>query len=198
MVTDCRAQVDERLGDPTKRKFYFESCSGAVVQDVIDDQIPALGFGQQVILLSAGGNDAELLNILNQCVLQWLAFSDAQWFIGKIASWKGDKWANAWDWNKYSRGCEGQLKVSENIIRRDEFGNRLDTMIEAAKRKLSPDGMIYHTGYAKFFGTDYDTACNKVSWTVWIFVRFGLGCAAMLRLTIQRRKPTADCKMSSL
>ncbi|KAJ4180229.1 hypothetical protein NW755_011917 [Fusarium falciforme] len=71
-------------------------------------------------------------------------------------------------------------------------------MIEAAKRKLSPDGMIYHTGYAKFFGTDYDTACNKVSWTVWIFVRFGLGCAAMLRLTIQRRKPTADCKMSSL
>lgn len=45
---------DERLGDPTKRKFQFESCSGAVVQDVIDDQIPALDSGQQVILLSAG------------------------------------------------------------------------------------------------------------------------------------------------
>ena len=148
---------DERLGDPAKRKFQFESCSGAVVQDVIDDQIPALDSGQEVILLSAGlfpmkfingmladllylgGNDAELVNILNQCVFQWLAFSDFQWFIGKIASWKGDRWAVGWDWNKYSRGCEGQLKVSEDIIRSDEFGKRLDTMIEAAKKKLSPE-----------------------------------------------------------
>lgn len=45
---------DGRLGDSTKRKFQFESCSGAVVQDVIDDQIPAVDSGQQVILLSAG------------------------------------------------------------------------------------------------------------------------------------------------
>lgn len=62
---------------------------------MIDDQIPALDSGQQVILLSAGlfprqftngilahlfylgGNDAELVNIVNQCVFQWLAFSDA-------------------------------------------------------------------------------------------------------------------------
>lgn len=58
--------------------------------------------------------------------------------------------------------------MSENIIRSDEFGKRLDTMIEAAKKKLSPEyvnlwqppsfhgpaltvlflsGMIYYTGY---------------------------------------------------
>jgi hypothetical protein len=45
---------DPRLGDPAGRTFQFESCSGAVIADVIKDQIPSLDADQQVILLSAG------------------------------------------------------------------------------------------------------------------------------------------------
>lgn len=45
---------DSRLGDSSKRKFQFESCSGAVIDDVIEKQLPNLDSNQQVILLSAG------------------------------------------------------------------------------------------------------------------------------------------------
>ncbi|KAJ6023025.1 hypothetical protein N7499_008343 [Penicillium canescens] len=62
--------TDERLGDQAARTFWFESCSGAVTDDVLNDQIPNINGNQQVILLSAGGNDAELSNILNQCIFQ--------------------------------------------------------------------------------------------------------------------------------
>lgn len=45
---------DERLGDNMNRKFQFKSCSGAVIDDVLRRQIPAIDSNQQVILLSAG------------------------------------------------------------------------------------------------------------------------------------------------
>ena len=46
---------DARLGDPSKRNFQFRSCSGAVIDDILKEQIPQVDSGQQVILLSAGG-----------------------------------------------------------------------------------------------------------------------------------------------
>jgi hypothetical protein len=45
---------DDRLGNPAARKFQFLSCSGAVINDVLNKQIPNLEDNQQVILLSAG------------------------------------------------------------------------------------------------------------------------------------------------
>jgi len=49
---------DSRLGDPSARKFQFKSCSGAVAQDVLDDQIPNIDGNQQAILLSVGESQA--------------------------------------------------------------------------------------------------------------------------------------------
>lgn len=31
-------------------------------------------------------------------------------------------------------------------------------------------GHIYYTGYAKFFSEDYSDECDKVSWSLWIYV----------------------------
>jgi hypothetical protein len=45
---------DERLGDPSKRNFQFKSCSGAVIRNVIEDQLPSIDSDQQIVLLSAG------------------------------------------------------------------------------------------------------------------------------------------------
>ncbi|KAF5619593.1 lipolytic G-D-S-L family [Fusarium tjaetaba] len=160
---------DERLGDTANRKFQFKSCSGAVIKNVIEDQLPSIDSDQQIILLSAGGNDAELVNILNQCVYQWFALNDQHSTVGKVAEMKGEPWAKGWDWDAASRGCLGQLQYSKNIINDDEFSKRIDSMIEATKKKLSSDGMIYYTGYAKFWSTDYGSACDKVSWSTWIF-----------------------------
>uniref|UniRef100_A0A0D2XJ09 Uncharacterized protein n=1 Tax=Fusarium oxysporum (strain Fo5176) TaxID=660025 RepID=A0A0D2XJ09_FUSOF len=76
---------------------------------------------QQIILLSAGGNDAELVNILNQCVYQWFALKDQHSTVGKVAEMKG------------------QLQYSKNIINSDEFSQKIDSVIEATKKKLSTE-----------------------------------------------------------
>jgi len=46
--------LDLRIGNSHTRNFQFKSCSGAVLKDVIEKQIPELNGNQQVILLSAG------------------------------------------------------------------------------------------------------------------------------------------------
>ncbi|KAF5264513.1 hypothetical protein FOXYS1_4726 [Fusarium oxysporum] len=179
---------DERLGDPSKRNFQFKSCSGAVIRNVIEDQLPSIDSDQQIILLSTGGNDAELVNILNQCVYQWFALKDQHSTVGKVAEMKGEPWAKGWDWDAASRGCLGQLQYSKNIINSDEFSQRIDSVIEATKKKLSTESMIYYTGYAKFWSTDYGSACDKVSWSTWLFKSYNIWQPAARLEELRRRE----------
>ncbi|KAG5808825.1 hypothetical protein H9Q71_006708 [Fusarium xylarioides] len=172
---------DERLGDTANRKFQFKSCSGAVIKNVIEDQLPSIDSDQQIILLSAGGNDAELVNILNQCVYQWFALNDQHSTVGKVAEMKGEPWAKGWNWDAASRGCLGQLQYSKNIINNDEFSKRIDDMIEATKKKLSSE-------YAKFWSTDYGSACDKVSWSTWIFKSYNIWQPAARLEELRRRE----------
>ncbi|KAI9372873.1 fibronectin type III domain protein [Aspergillus egyptiacus] len=160
--------TDGRLGDPSARTFQFESCSGAVVSEVISDQIPRINGDQQVILLSAGGNDAELVKILNHCVFQFLSLvSDIPKAI-KTAVEQGLGWPeDAIDWEAWTRTCDQQLTRTEGIIAGAAFSNSLDRVISAAKEKLASDGMIYYTGYAKFWGEDLSPECDQVTWTLW-------------------------------
>lgn len=44
------------LGDSSKRKFQFDSCSGALTKDVTDSQVKRLDDGQNAIMISAGEN----------------------------------------------------------------------------------------------------------------------------------------------
>ncbi|KAK4222286.1 SGNH hydrolase-type esterase domain-containing protein [Podospora fimiseda] len=167
-------------------EFEFKSCSGAVGQDLLKQQIPYLTDGQDAILLSVGGNDAELVNILNSCIYQWKNLKKWQGELAKIEL--GRKWdtvlgkiekllgfkipielKNIIDLDKITRSCEEQLSRTQDIIESDEFSDTLDRVVEAAKKKLKANsGRIYWTGYAKFWAPDYSTACDSVSWTSWI------------------------------
>lgn len=126
------------------------------MKDVVEKQIPELSSNQDVILLSAGayhikstlalilinlsgGNDAELTNILNQCVFQWFALNKWQATVGKFADLIGEPWAEGWDWEAGARGCDGQLKYSREIINSAKFSSSLDSMLEAAKKKLTSE-----------------------------------------------------------
>jgi hypothetical protein len=62
------------------------------------------------------------------------------------------------------------LARTKGIVAGDAFSRSLDSVIAAAKKKLGPDGMIYYTGYAKFFAEDLSSACDSVSWSTWIYV----------------------------
>ncbi|KAK4220604.1 SGNH hydrolase-type esterase domain-containing protein [Podospora fimiseda] len=190
---------DERLDTPIGPPvFEFKSCSGAVAHDVLHEQIPYLSDRQDAILLSVGGNDAELVNILNSCVYQWANLNKFQAVVGEIEfgrRWKkfSDRINNkvkeilgmevpiempdAIDFEKLSRTCDEQLSRTEDIVDSEEYSNKLEAVVHAAKRKLdtSNSGRIYWTGYAKFFGTDYDSACDQVSWTSWIHGTYAPG-----------------------
>ncbi|KAH7114166.1 SGNH hydrolase-type esterase domain-containing protein [Dactylonectria estremocensis] len=179
---------DGRLGDESKRTFEFKSCSGAVMDDVLDTQIPELSSDQQFILLSAGGNDAELVNILNHCVYQWATFNSYQWLVAKLAETFDEElhpWIKKLDIGSLARTCEKQLEISQGLIEDDAFSNKIDAVLKAAKAKLAPGGMIYYTGYAKFWATDMSATCDKVTWTTWAHV----GC---LYLTTDHRKKMND------
>jgi hypothetical protein len=167
------AMINKSLFDNKTGNFRFHSCSGALVQDVINDQVGLLENDQDVLLLSAGGNDAELVWILNHCVYQFFsptpAASEALEAVLKsavieqpevailLASYQANK-------EKFSRSCDEQLTISEGILKSPEFTSRIGTLIDKSKEKLRKDsGAIYYTEYARFWDTDIaeNEFCSK-------------------------------------
>ncbi|KAH1392951.1 hypothetical protein KXX49_001196 [Aspergillus fumigatus] len=157
----ARIGAGDRIQSDPARTFQFVSCSGAVTADVLDKQNPKISGNQQVILLSIGGNDAELSSILNQCIFGWAALAPET------------------------------LDRTRDIIAGAAFSKSLDSVIAAAKGKLSPDGMIYYTGYAKFFAEDLSSACDNVSWSTWVYKITSLFQGAQ-KLTTAHRKIMND------
>jgi lysophospholipase L1-like esterase len=131
--------TDDNLGANPNRKFQYLGCSGALVSDVLQKQVPKLN-SPQLVTVSAGGNDADLSTILNYCVYQWAAF-------------------RFWS-------CERILSDAKNKIESADFSKNIDNLLGAIKGKLRDnDSRIYYTGYSKFWDTT-DTACDKVSWSI--------------------------------
>jgi hypothetical protein len=77
-------------------------------------------------------------NILNQCIFQWAAFNKEQATVAKIAAETDKKyaWAQNFDWDSISRGCDDQLSRTEAIIGSDEYKAKLDNVLQEAKKKL--------------------------------------------------------------
>ncbi|KAK6432223.1 hypothetical protein LTR95_011603, partial [Oleoguttula sp. CCFEE 5521] len=136
--------ADERLGDANGRTFTNWACSGAKFDDV-SKQVKALGDGSQdLITITAGGNDALLTDILNECVFMW----------------------------KPSGGilndpCPGVLAKAQAAIDAPGFRSKADELISSAKSKLKSDGHIYYVGYAQFFGQE-SNQCDSVTWSFWL------------------------------
>ena len=90
---------------------------------------------------SLGGNDAQLTNILSQCIYQWAVLTDVQAEVARLASERDNRFAalKGVDFSTVARGCEGQLDHTDAIINSDEFSRKLDSVIEASKKKLAPE-----------------------------------------------------------
>ncbi|KAF3034294.1 hypothetical protein E8E12_001693 [Didymella heteroderae] len=118
------------------------ACSGADTTEILAKQVPVLDAHLNLITISAGGNDIGLTPILSDCVYQF-------YMAGEDACQKSI--------------AEAQAKIANNTqLYRDVTG-----LIEAARPHLNAThGLIYVTGYARFFGTD-DTTCDNVTWAVW-------------------------------
>lgn len=120
-------------------KLQFLGCSGALITDVLQIQVPLLS-RPQLVTLSAGGNDADLSTILNYCIYQWAAY---------------DSWT-----------CERVLAESRNKTESAEFSQNLDDLLTGIKKELRDDeSRIYYTAYSKFWDVS-DTACDNVTWSI--------------------------------
>ena len=95
----------------------------------------------------SGGNDVGLVSLLNSCIFQMGVFTKAQAAAAKVIAEVDEEyaWANGWDWDSLSRGCEGQIQWSSSLIGAQAFNAKLDAVLTAAKKKLA-------NGYASYSG----------------------------------------------
>ena len=129
------------IGVNPNRVFEYLGCSGAKVPDIRDKQVPKMS-NSQLVTLSAGGNDANFVTILNYCVYQW---------------------ATSWFWT-----CDGQLTSAMNTINADEYTNDLKSLIGALSQKLqNGNSRIYWIAYARF----WDVTTNECDSVTWAFTR---------------------------
>ncbi|KAH5881681.1 hypothetical protein HBI91_028570 [Parastagonospora nodorum] len=149
------------LGENANRTHQFLSCSGATSTEILSTQVPALSSNLDLLTISAGGNDIGLTPILSNCVYQfYMSASDA---------------------------CQSAMDAARaKIAAETELYKNVTDLISASKPKMNPNGVIYYTGYATFFGTD-DTTCDNVTWAVWRNVEW-----SKQYLTLQMRRDLND------
>jgi hypothetical protein len=91
------------------------------------------------------------VDLLNSCIFQIGVFTKAQAAAAKVIA-EVDKeytWAKEWDWDRLSRGCEGQIQWSRSLIGVQAFNAKFDAVLTAAKKKLAPG----YTSYSGVFLT---------------------------------------------
>ena len=107
--------INVQLGEDTSDiDFTFIACSGAKFPE-ITKQANSLNGGQQMITISAGGNDAGVIDALNDCVYTFKVFSGS---------------------------CEQTLANIQQVIDSDGFSSSVDGLISAAMSKLAPGGTM--------------------------------------------------------
>lgn len=126
--------LNQQIGGSSTRKFDFLACSGATSSEVLTKQVSALQGNIQAIILSAGGNDVGLSDVLETCIFP----------IHPLGS------------------CQSVLQETEDKIKNELPGN-IQKLINAVKGKLSRDGFIYYPTYARFFDAT-TTQCDSVTW----------------------------------
>ena len=91
-------------------------------------------------LSTSGGNDVELVNILNQCIFQVAVINPEQVVVAEAAAQTEEfAWAKDFDFATLGRGCAAQLDHTATTISSSKFSQDLDKVLDAAKRKLAQE-----------------------------------------------------------
>lgn len=128
------------------RKFTFLACLSYTTQNVIDSQISTIKDPQDIITVTAGGNDVFFSELVSICIYSY----------------------TSWDHDQYI-SCEKIIRDSQAMIASDELLNNLKAMFRAAQGKLKDHGLaaVYAVLYPRFFDDTTDQ-CDKVSWSTWL------------------------------
>lgn len=147
-------QIGDYFGLP---KLNFQACSGAISADVFA-QVNALPTGQDLVLLTVGGNDLCLSELIGKCV---------------IASFLENSEAT----------CEAALdKATANL--RIFVEDNIREVLMALDPKMADNGIVVLSGYARFFATKSEKCATEESFGVGPWFE----SLSTLPLTIARRK----------
>lgn len=146
-------QIGDYFGLP---ELNFAACSGATSADVFA-QINALPKGQDLVLLTVGGNDLCLSELIAKCVI--LSFGDSS-----------------------ETTCQAALhKAADNLSNFVE--DNIRQVLMALDGKMAKDGIVVLSGYARFFATKSEKCATEESFGIgpWF------NSLTTLPLTIARR-----------
>ena len=134
------------------------ACSGSQFVDLAKNQYQMGKVGNpNLVVMTSGGNNAGFGRIVDVCIYH----SDPRHDYGP--AYKDDK--------NRKGDCAKALNDAKEYIEnpdkmRDELIITLDDILKDNHVKDNPDFLLYLTGYARFFGPDYDQWCNSETWRI--------------------------------
>ncbi len=134
------------------------ACSGSNLGDIAfgQHQVGKVG-SPDVVIMTTGGNQAGFGTIVDVCIYH----SDPTHYYG----------SPYWNDPKRTGDCAVALDAAlEYITNPDKMEHdltrTLDDLFKDPAVSNNADFLLYLTGYAQFFGTDYDPWCNSEYWSV--------------------------------
>ena len=134
------------------------ACSGSQLGDIVagQHQMGKVGDSPAVVVMTSGGNNAGFGHIVDVCIYH----SDPTHNYGNPY----------WNDPDGSGDCAKALaNATEYITNPDkmpfDLARTLDDVLNDPASK-NPDFLLYLTGYAQFFGTDYDPWCDFEYWSI--------------------------------
>lgn len=117
---------------PSVENFNYLACSGANSNDIYGQINTLPDSSQDVVVLTAGGNDLCLSTLIYTCILSSQTTLAA---------------------------CNSAQQSAQNFID-SQLGNNLDQIIDAAVSKLDTNGVFVFSQYAQFFNDVADAPCH--------------------------------------
>ncbi|OBT40328.1 hypothetical protein VE00_08476 [Pseudogymnoascus sp. WSF 3629] len=123
---------------PSIDKFTYTACSGAISMGIFD-QINALDDDQDVVILTAGGNDLCLSKIIDKCIAGAATSDDA---------------------------CDAAIKHAQDALGSGGyFKDNIKDVLMAIDSKMAKDGIVVQVLYAQYFNDKTD-ACTSEDWQI--------------------------------
>ncbi|KFZ19849.1 hypothetical protein V501_00466 [Pseudogymnoascus sp. VKM F-4519 (FW-2642)] len=123
---------------PSIDKFTYTACSGAISMGIFD-QINALDDDQDVVILTAGGNDLCLSKIIDKCIAGAATSDDA---------------------------CDAAIKHAQDALGSGGyFKDNIKDVLTAIDSKMAKNGIVVQVLYAQYFNDKTD-ACTSEDWQI--------------------------------
>ncbi|KAL8776615.1 MAG: hypothetical protein Q9194_003046 [Teloschistes cf. exilis] len=133
---DAYPHLLDDLMDNKKAEFKFLACTGAISVEIKDQAKTLTTASQDLLTISAGGNDVAFSTVLKKCV--YLTGTES--------------------------ACDSAFDAASSLIK-TQLGHNIEDLLTSALRVMKDKGVVVYTLYAKFFNA-VATGCNGQNWVL--------------------------------